>query len=503
MCAVTWFQPPRHLRVSALRDGAAPRILFSGPINEYFRRVSWTPDGRRLVVLRSRVNESQQLGVVTVADGSYQNLKSLDWREAGLLSVSPDGRYVAYDVPSGDVGSPRDIFILALDGSREEALRNPANDVNPVWSADGSHLYFFSDRAGANGLWAVPVQDGRPSTAPVPITDDVGAGATQMAATARGALYYFVPSPPRTNLYGGELSASGFTGAARATDRFADATFGHWNLNPEWSRDGALLAYYSVRRDQSNSVLVIRTMATGEERTIPLPPGVAAAVAPGLDGPKWFPDNRFVMVLARDGSGPGVGFYRMSIDTGNTELLARLGENVSAFDLSSDGRTIFYGRGNATVARIDIATQRETILKPADGTSQVLSLAASPDTTSLAIKYLYGGVAIMPASGGASRELRPASPSMGATGQMRNGLTWTPDQRFLVLTLGPGEIWRMATTDGRAERLEISLPGEFAAPAVHPDGRRLVFQSTQGVNVSGGVMWKIENPLPRATSSNR
>jgi Tol biopolymer transport system component len=493
--------PTEQLRVSALRDDAAPRILFSGPGNEYFRRVSWTPDGRRLVVLRARANESQQLGLVTVADGSYQNLKSLDWREAGLLSISPDGRYVAYDVPGGDVGSPRDIFILALDGSREESLRNPANDVNPVWSADGSHLYFFSDRAGTNGLWAVALQDGRLAGAPVLIKGDIGAGATQMAATTRDVLFYFVPSPPRTNLYGGELSASGFTTPARATDRFADAAFGHLNLSPAWSKNGALLAYYSVRSEPANGALVIRTTSTGEERTIPLPPGVAAAVAPGLDGPTWFPDNRSVLVLARDGSGSGVGFYRMSIETGNTELLARVGQNVFAFDLSVDGRTIFYAVGQGTVVGVDIATARETVLKPADPTNQVLSLAVSPDGRQLAMKLLGGVMHVMPTDGGSSRELfRPAASLLG-TGLMRNGLTWTPDQNFLLVTLD-SELWRVAVADGRAERLDIPLTG-LRAPTVHPDGRRVVFSSTQGVNANGGVMWKIENPLQRATSSNR
>jgi Tol biopolymer transport system component len=58
---------------------------------------------------------------------------------------SPDGRFIAYDVPEGEAGSPLEIFLLAADGSQEVVLRNPANDSFPLWSPDGSRLVFLSE----------------------------------------------------------------------------------------------------------------------------------------------------------------------------------------------------------------------------------------------------------------------------------------------------------------------------------------------------------------------
>ena len=51
------------------------------------------------------------------------------------------------------------------------------------------------------------------------------------------------------------------------------------------------------------------------------------------------------MVEAADAEGTGFGFYRLALDTGNTELLAHISGEVSAYDLSRDGRMIVYAIG--------------------------------------------------------------------------------------------------------------------------------------------------------------
>jgi Tol biopolymer transport system component len=111
---------------------------------------------------------------VNIQDGSFRSIKSLEWRRPNVLSPSPDGRFIAYDVPEGEAGSPLDIFLLATDGSQEAVLRNPANDSFPLWSPDGSSLVFLSDRTGSNGLWKVPIRDGRPSAPASLLRSNVG-----------------------------------------------------------------------------------------------------------------------------------------------------------------------------------------------------------------------------------------------------------------------------------------------------------------------------------------
>ena len=498
-----------ELRVASMATGEPARfqvVLRTGQDDGAYK-IDWMPDGKQLQVIRRRPDLTSQIGTVTIQDGSFRNIKSLEWRNPNLLSVSPDGRYVAYDVPAGEAGSPRDILVLATDGSRETAVvQNPANDSFPLWSSDGSRLVFLSDRTGTNALWMVPIEDGRPNGPAALIKSDVGS-MTPLGLTKSGALYYFsVTDAPFRNLYVTDLDAMRVTKPpAAATERLINA-----NIGPAWSRDGEYLAYYSFR-NTSIRLLVIRSAKTGEERTVPLPTRVASAFADPQGrsccqwaGPKWFPDNRSVLVQSGDAQGSGFGFYRLALDTGNTELLAHLRRNVSSYDLSPDGRTIFYAiravdGQSMELMRFDIDSHRETELR--NDRREIVSLAVSPDGMQLATTLIGGVVEVRPAAGGQSRELfRPASFEMG-TGALRQALAWTPDQRFLLWVRGDGALWKVPALGGKAEKVDISM-GFIKNLAVRPDGKQIVFDAGTGgvfnMGLGGGTaaVWALENFLP-------
>ena len=46
-------------------------------------------------------------------------LKSVDWRGSSNMFFSPDGKYLGYDLPESDTARQRDVFVLAIDGTRE------------------------------------------------------------------------------------------------------------------------------------------------------------------------------------------------------------------------------------------------------------------------------------------------------------------------------------------------------------------------------------------------
>ena len=133
-----------ELRVASLAPGepVRRRTVFRAETAAGAYMSAWMPDGKHLLVLRQQPGQTWQIGIVTLEDGSYRSLKSLEWRRPNVLSPSPDGRFIAYDVPEGEAGSPLDIFLLAADGSHEAVLRNPANDSFPLWSPDGSTRSF-------------------------------------------------------------------------------------------------------------------------------------------------------------------------------------------------------------------------------------------------------------------------------------------------------------------------------------------------------------------------
>src|SRR5262249_35346659 len=151
-------------------------------------------------------------------------------------------------------------------------------------------------------------------------------------------------------------------------------------------------------------------------------------------GAKWFPDNNSVLVVLDDLQGSGVGIYRLTLDTGNTQLLVHSPRYLDAYDLSPDGQSIFYSfasQDGRTLNRFDIESRSETVLKKKE-VNYTVSLAVSPDSTQVAATHIGGVVDVIPAAGGEVREVFHPAASVLVTGALANALTWTPDQRFLL-----------------------------------------------------------------------
>jgi Tol biopolymer transport system component len=163
-------------------------------------RVSWSPDGKRLAVLR-RQDGVQQLFVVTVADGSARQLttgtgkvddpawspdgkhiavclqKTSGWqihvvdpsqpgaeprqvthqsRRALDPVWSPDSRYFAYTAGAPGVGTGGDIHIVKADGTGDRVLvRTDAQEMDPVWSPSGTWVAFVRGPFDRPEIWAV------------------------------------------------------------------------------------------------------------------------------------------------------------------------------------------------------------------------------------------------------------------------------------------------------------------------------------------------------------
>jgi Tol biopolymer transport system component len=238
---------------------------------------------------------------------------------------------------------------------------------------------------------------------------------------------------------------------------------------------------------------VIRSIKTGEERTAQLP---ARAISRFGAGPKWFGDNRSVLVETADAQGSGFGFYRLTIETGNAERLVSLPSIVSSYDVTPDGRSIVYAVFTSdaaqTLVRFDVESRRETVL--GSGTvgafqlsREIIALAVSPDGTQIGATMMGGVFEVVPISGGASREVfRPAAREVG-TGTMLQGLTWARDQRSLLAVRADGFLWRIPVNGGAPEKIDIS---NAKSPSLHPDGKRLVFHRGNGANTS--KVWALD-----------
>lgn len=165
----------------ASATGADEKTLLARPGQAIFVG-GWTPDGREVLALAS-----SDL-ILTQADtGTSRSLSSLP-APATSARLSPDGRFLAYDVPQSG-SSDRDIAVRDLTtGTDHTVIRHRANDLHPVWMPDGKRLVFASDRTGAFGIWQVAMDRGRAAGEPGLVHANIGRSVL-MGLSVTGALY--------------------------------------------------------------------------------------------------------------------------------------------------------------------------------------------------------------------------------------------------------------------------------------------------------------------------
>ena len=158
------------------RDGGG--IFVMGATGESVRRLTssgfnpaWSPDAQQIVfsgqdtVDPLSVYGGRNLQIVEVATGTVRSL--YDQKVAMQPSWSPHGQRIAF---WSTENGRRDIYTIARDGNPGSLVAVTADvptDWSPVWSADGRHLYFSSDRDGSMNLWRVPIDEatGKPTGA--------------------------------------------------------------------------------------------------------------------------------------------------------------------------------------------------------------------------------------------------------------------------------------------------------------------------------------------------
>ncbi len=135
-------------------DGGAPRQLTfsSADLNG---RMSWTPDGRRLIYSANAEEGFEAQWVesdvysLNVADGAIRRLTSRDGRE-DTPALSPDGRRLAYVGFDDRVQGYQvtELYVANADGSNPRSLTASFDrDIsNPQWAGNGSIFFLFQDR---------------------------------------------------------------------------------------------------------------------------------------------------------------------------------------------------------------------------------------------------------------------------------------------------------------------------------------------------------------------
>ena len=500
--AYTWEVQDRvELRVGTLPGGPA-RVLLADNSVELPRPMSWSADSTQILGLFSARGYRNHLVLIEVATGTVRWLKDLGFRQPFHASLSPDGRWIVYDLPLED--GARDIRVLdSRSGTEATLVEHPANDVFPLWTADGRHIFFASDRTGSLSAWLLRVSEGKAVDAPVLVKRDLGR-IWPVAMTEQGRLYFAVQEG-MSDVYVGELDPA--TGRMVEAARPINSRFVGANLMPDWSPDGRYLAYVAqtgaMRVGSGSRALVIRSTDDGTDRR--LFPNLIFFI-----GPRWSPGGRSIVVKGRNTDGRW-GLHVIDLDTGlltAVVLAPRVGEeqDIGPYQFSADGNSLVYVHRSRGIVRRDLKTMQDSVALALGSDEQVTpgrGFGFSPDTGWLAFAVQSGrgptGVYALRVveSAGAVRELLQVHAP-----EYLQFVRWSADGKYLVFArIRPGpdagedipEFSRIAVSGGAPEAIGLSGSG-LRALSLHPDGRHVAYVS----NEERWETWVMEDFLPPA-----
>jgi len=125
---------------------------------------AWSPDGSKIAFVSTRTGNAE-LFVMNV-DGTDVTQVTSNQGSVRWPKWSPDGSMIAF---SANVNDQRDLYAVPVAATKQKQISNkittceepvqitdnPEVDNEPVWSPDGSSIFFFSTRDGIGGIWEI------------------------------------------------------------------------------------------------------------------------------------------------------------------------------------------------------------------------------------------------------------------------------------------------------------------------------------------------------------
>ncbi|HEV8200447.1 MAG TPA: protein kinase [Candidatus Polarisedimenticolia bacterium] len=462
-----------HIVFFSERDGGGLFVMgASGEsvvrLTNFGQRPAWSPDGKQVVFQTdtwtyptARPGVSS-LWVVDAAGGEPRKLYDGD---AVQPAWSPHGTRIAYwAIPIGS--GQRDIWTIPAQGGEPLAVtQDPALDFNPVWSADGRHLYFSSDRGGSRNLWRIAIDEasGKVQGEPEPVTFGSASGLHSASISADGRHIAYVGSVEFNTLrkVDLDLAAGRATVAPPTAARVANVV-----LWPRVSPDGRSIAY-------STQGTGGRPGQVREEIVISPADGSSRRLLTGSDSRNrmavWSPDGeRLAFASDRNGS---YMLYTVRPDGSDLTPYDPAMKNVIYPVWSPTGDKLAFADTGRT-QRVSIgsfprgSTPPELQPEPGDG-SHFVPVSWSPDGASIAgslIKKSGDGVGLF----------HVASRTYERITDQGNWPLWLPDGRSLLyVRTGKKALFVVDVATRKIREFPIDFRGlfEFFGITLAHDGR--------------------------------
>jgi serine/threonine protein kinase/Tol biopolymer transport system component len=507
-----------EVRVATL-DGTSD-LVFRNEANpgQDVTPAGWLPDGSALLVVVARADATFAIGLVPTAGGPFTPLRSGKGTRGTpeLPSLSPDGRLIAF---SEGVPGMREIHVIGRDGRAQHRITDhPADDYRPLWSPDGNHLAFLSNRNGRTGLWIVAIRDGDPAGEPLRVSEAIQDG-DLLGWTISGLSFERLVRTQDIFL----MPIDRVSGAPAGGPRQLPFRRTGSNFSPAWSPDGKYLAFVSKSpAEPDRRSVVLLPDDGGEPREFPIPTSrYGAAQAPS--DLRWFGNSAGLGFSGQDANGDGV-LFRLTLPDGEWKTFPLQGKLAHAssttwtrIEWNADGSRYYYARRGSlgvdpAIFERDLQSGGERIVYKGTGMMGIFwSLHFGPDRRSLMFKSSNGtrhGVGMVDIETGEARVVLDEATGMNLETRIGLGTpTWSPDGRSVLITrtqkqvtdlhlipVAGGEVRRIPL-GAELTRLSTSVSAEMASPlgniAWSPDGGVLAFVLPS----SQFEAWLLENPL--------
>jgi Tol biopolymer transport system component len=462
---------PDGERIAFRSERQGGGIFVMGRTGESVRRITdngytpaWSPDGIQLVFSTSPPNAFQvgfsDLWAVSLASGDQRRVSDIKGVQP---SWSPHGHRIAYwtSFRDGAVGQ-RDIDTIPAEGGTPVPVTSDAAlDWNPVWSPDGRHLYFASNRGGSMNLWRVAIdeQSGRVLSPPEPLTTP-SALAAHVGVSADGRRVVYASLERTAPIQAVPFDPASGTITATPVTVVGGTRFLSWVAA---SPDGQWLAYYSIGNQMD--LLLSRSDGSGERELTHDPANDRY--------PSWSPDGRRIAIMSnRSGKNQ---IWSIEPDGSDLRQLTFAPDGVmSDAKWSPDGSRILYVGGASS------DDERMFVFEPArpwtaqtpQHVSRVVEPGVlftpsggwSPDGKRLLGEVLPGGVFTYSFASGQFTRL---------TG-IGEAWTWLKDSRRALFT-HRDRLFIVDTVSKTTQEVLSVTPDIFDSVALSPDNRTLYF----------------------------
>jgi Tol biopolymer transport system component/serine/threonine protein kinase len=407
-------------------------------------------------------------------------------------SLSPDGKSFVY---AGYAEGNWDIYFQRVGGKNPINLTkdSTADDTQPVFSPDGEHIAFRSDREGG-GIFVMGA-----TGESVKRLTDFGYNSAwspdgkEIACADEGIIEPTSRVKAKSQLWAVNVG----TGAKRLVTNI-DA------VQPNWSPHGYRIAYQGRRNGTQRDIFTIA--ADGGEP-------VEVTNDPATDwNAVWSPDGKYLYFVSDRGG--SMNLWRVAIEEktgkvlGTPESVTTPSPYVAHLSFSSDGRHIAYSNliRSGNLKRVGFDPVRETVIGQPVRVTQSSRVAFVPDVSSDGEWLTFDtqtdkqeDIFVVRRDGSGLRQLTDDSYKDRAP-------RWSPDGKRIVFfsdRTGNWEIW-MINADGSGLQ-QVTYTGGTALNAIwSPDGTRLIYRivGNSPSIIEVGKSWQQQTPqsLPPSIS---